>query len=372
MTAPNPEPEPRHVRALWIGAGGAVVAALLGVFGPHDGSVWRTPAVLQERVETALHLIGAPGVAVEMRGQEALLHGVLGEAEAVEAAMNAALRAAGPGGAWAGGVTGVDISDLRVGPAAAPFTWRVRKQGREVVLSGSAPSEHAREELLAAAAAAFPNAEAPVDEMNLAGGAPSADWLDVAREAIVQLGVLGSGEARFSGDHIVLIGEGTAETAALLRAHYENAPASYDVRVDVAVAGAAGPLHGLEFGAGDAEACEQAFARLMSQNVIQFETGSAAIDSSSQALLDTLASVALRCDRFSIQAAGHTDNLGARAVNMELSRRRAEAVTAYLAAQGVAADRLSAVGFGADRPVASNATEAGRGANRRIEFDVSG
>jgi OOP family OmpA-OmpF porin len=255
---------------------------------------------------------------------------------------------------------------------ASPFTWRVRKQGRVVVLSGSAPSERAREALLAAAAAAFPNAEAPVDDMTLAGGAQSANWLAVARDAIAQLGALGSGEARFSDGHIVLIAEGTAATAAAARAHYESMAAPYSVRVDVAVAGQAGPLRGLEFGAGDAEACTQAFADLMTQNVIQFETGSAAIDSSSQALLDTLASVALRCDRFSIQASGHTDNQGSRGVNMELSRRRAEAVTAYLAAQGVAADRLSAVGYGPDRPVASNSTEAGQGANRRIEFDVSG
>jgi OOP family OmpA-OmpF porin len=82
--------------------------------------------------------------------------------------------------------------------------------------------------------------------------------------------------------------------------------------------------------------------------------------------------VALRCDRFSIEVAGHTDSLGGRDLNMELSARRAEAVAAYLAGQGVARARLSARGYGPDRPRVSNATPEGQAANRRIEFNVAG
>jgi OOP family OmpA-OmpF porin len=110
----------------------------------------------------------------------------------------------------------------------------------------------------------------------------------------------------------------------------------------------------------------------MERNVINFETGSAQIDRESQRLLDNLVSVALRCDRFMIEIAGHTDNVGPRAANLDLSRRRAQAVLAYLAGQGVARDRLSAQGYGPDRPRASNATAVGQAANRRIEFNVTG
>ena len=121
---------------------------------------------------------------------------------------------------------------------------------------------------------------------------------------------------------------------------------------------------------GGAEACENAFGRLMERNVINFATGDAAIAPSSRQTLNARPPSALRCDRFSIEVAGHTDNVGAREVNMELSRRRADAVAAYLAGQGVARWRLTARGYGPDRPRSSNATETGQAANRRIEFYV--
>jgi OOP family OmpA-OmpF porin len=110
----------------------------------------------------------------------------------------------------------------------------------------------------------------------------------------------------------------------------------------------------------------------MERNVINFAEGSAALAPASRTVLNALASVALRCDRFSIEVAGHTDNTGDRTSNMDLSRRRADAVAAYLAGQGVARARLSAHGYGPDRPRSSNATPAGQAANRRIEFYVSG
>jgi len=120
------------------------------------------------------------------------------------------------------------------------------------------------------------------------------------------------------------------------------------------------------------EACARAFDRLMERNVINFPSGSATIDPSSRRLLDALASVALRCDRFTIEVAGHTDNSGAPDMNMQLSQARADAVAAYLGEQGVARPRLTARGYGSARPRADNATAAGQAANRRIEFNVSG
>ncbi|MDZ7594823.1 MAG: OmpA family protein [Thiobacillus sp.] len=69
-----------------------------------------------------------------------------------------------------------------------------------------------------------------------------------------------------------------------------------------------------------------------------------------------------------IEVAGHTDSMGSDAYNMRLSKQRAEAVRNFLISRGVAADRLTAKGYGEAQPVADNATEEGRFKNRRVEL----
>lgn len=65
---------------------------------------------------------------------------------------------------------------------------------------------------------------------------------------------------------------------------------------------------------------------------------------------------------------GHTDNVGTPASNKTLSEARAKSVVSALVGQGIAADRLSPVGYGKDKPVADNGTEEGRAKNRRVEL----
>ncbi|MCB1832791.1 MAG: OmpA family protein, partial [Geminicoccaceae bacterium] len=65
---------------------------------------------------------------------------------------------------------------------------------------------------------------------------------------------------------------------------------------------------------------------------------------------------------------GHTDSTGATDYNQGLSERRAQSVLDYLTGKGVEAERLTAVGFGENRPIASNDTEEGRAQNRRVEI----
>jgi len=86
--------------------------------------------------------------------------------------------------------------------------------------------------------------------------------------------------------------------------------------------------------------------------------------------LNALAGVAMRCKTGRIEIDGYTDSQGAEDFNLALSKARAEAVAAFLAKAGVDAGRLSAVGYGAARPVASNDSEVGRALNRRIEILV--
>jgi outer membrane protein OmpA-like peptidoglycan-associated protein len=86
-----------------------------------------------------------------------------------------------------------------------------------------------------------------------------------------------------------------------------------------------------------------------------------------QAVADALqATEAIR--KISIE--GHTDGQGTPAYNLDLSRRRAESVKAWLIAHGVAAERIEASGFGDTKPLTTNKTAAGRAANRRVEFVI--
>ncbi len=105
---------------------------------------------------------------------------------------------------------------------------------------------------------------------------------------------------------------------------------------------------------------------------IQFVSGSSTLTSGSKTELNKLVKI-LNQDYPEIKVAieGHTDNTGKADKNQVLSEKRAESVKAYLVSKKVAAERLSTAGFGADQPIADNATAAGKAKNRRVTFKVS-
>lgn len=118
------------------------------------------------------------------------------------------------------------------------------------------------------------------------------------------------------------------------------------------------------------DVCQAIFRELLTTYTIEFESDSAVIGSHSLPLLDALASTAGRCPDARIEIVGHADMSGEQQMNIDLSIMRAEAVMAVLIDKGIAAERLSAVGYGSALPVASNAAAEGRARNRRIEFNV--
>ncbi|MDD2924933.1 OmpA family protein [Rhodoferax sp.] len=101
---------------------------------------------------------------------------------------------------------------------------------------------------------------------------------------------------------------------------------------------------------------------------ILFDTGKASIKPQSEALLKEVLTVLTNDKALNLAIEGHTDNVGNAKANAELSRRRAEAVVAYLVAHGIQAQRLKASGKGDSVPVADNRTEDGRARNRRVEL----
>ncbi|MBW2460421.1 MAG: OmpA family protein [Deltaproteobacteria bacterium] len=100
---------------------------------------------------------------------------------------------------------------------------------------------------------------------------------------------------------------------------------------------------------------------------ILFNTGHATIQEQSFPRLDRVVEYLTHRLSAGIRISGHTDNVGNPRGNQRLSEARAEAVRAYLISHGIDAGRVEAVGYGDQRPVASNDTEDGRRRNRRIE-----
>jgi outer membrane protein OmpA-like peptidoglycan-associated protein len=104
---------------------------------------------------------------------------------------------------------------------------------------------------------------------------------------------------------------------------------------------------------------------------ITFRTDSADLNAQFYKVLDGVAQVAKKYDRTIIEVAGHTDSTGTAEYNRQLSQRRASSVADYLSTRGVAQVRIMTAAGGEDHPIASNATEQGRAANRRVEVTLS-
>jgi len=102
---------------------------------------------------------------------------------------------------------------------------------------------------------------------------------------------------------------------------------------------------------------------------LEFDLGKATIRAKSYATLNKVAALLIE-KNFSLKLAGHTDNTGSMALNLRLSKERAESIKAYLVSQGANASRIEATGYGPNQPIASNKTADGRQKNRRVEFTL--
>ncbi|UYZ63900.1 OmpA family protein [Hymenobacter weizhouensis] len=107
-------------------------------------------------------------------------------------------------------------------------------------------------------------------------------------------------------------------------------------------------------------------------NNVQFEQGQAVLLPSSLPALNQLVALLTTNPTMTIELRGHTDNVGDPQKNVVLSEQRVAAVKAYLVGRGIAEGRITGLGFGGAQPRASNAQEATRQLNRRVEFRVTG
>lgn len=101
---------------------------------------------------------------------------------------------------------------------------------------------------------------------------------------------------------------------------------------------------------------------------IHFDFDRATIKRDSFPILDAVVEVLEQNPKIRIEIQGHTDNRGAPAYNKKLSDKRAASVMKYLIAKGIDPSRLTSIGYGMERPIVKNDTEANRALNRRVQF----
>ena len=126
----------------------------------------------------------------------------------------------------------------------------------------------------------------------------------------------------------------------------------------------------IQAGQAKVESMPDHVVRITMTNQTAFDTNSSTIKPGFDSTMDKLADVVVRYGKTTLVVVGHTDNVGSDSYNQKLSERRAAAVAQYFEGRRVNPVRLSVSGKGESSPVASNASEAGRQQNRRVEIYV--
>lgn len=121
----------------------------------------------------------------------------------------------------------------------------------------------------------------------------------------------------------------------------------------------------------DQDGCPIGGQNILSLTGVNFAFDKAVLTSEAEMILDEAVALLQETDDvLEVRVEGHTDSIGSEQYNMNLSQRRAEAVINYLVDNGVSGTQLIPVGMGEGFPVANNDTDAGRAANRRVDFVV--
>jgi len=318
----------------------------------------------------------ADGAAVAVSGRDVTLTGEVASEEA-RLRLLAAVR----------GVRGVRIVHDRLTvaggvPADASAAFALDADGAGLVARGVVPSEAARAALMARLRAAFAGRDVR-DALTVQDGA-AFDWDPALAALLPTLGGVTAPALRVEGGTVVLRGtvpddatrdrvEAAARAALLapftLRSELavgEGTSATTDTTADTTAAG--GQVEASGSTDADVLGAEGALREALSIGQVEFTSGTATLTPQSRAILDRAAAVFVRFPSVRAEVQGHTDSQGNAAANLALSQRRADAVEAYLVGKGVSADALTPRGFGADEPVADNATAEGRARNRRVVF----
>ena len=194
-------------------------------------------------------------------------------------------------------------------------------------------------------------------------------WPGRVLAGVEALATLHEGKLRVTPEEVAVEGWGLDENVADAVSTLLAAKVGDDAVVDVSFNAEAAAA--LQMAARPRpEICADEIGAILDAGSIHFDAGSATILPVSRGVIAAIADVLRGCPGANFEIGGHTDLQGSAEANQRLSDERSQAVLAALQAEDLPLVGLRARGFGADDPVADNASQTGRAANRRIEFTL--
>jgi OOP family OmpA-OmpF porin len=243
-----------------------------------------------------------------------------------------------------------------------PANFHARLEAGTLLLRGSLPEAGARDRIVERARAAYDPAHVRVlDQLSVDGRIAAPPWVSQLPAVLPVLGQMqGVRSVMIDGRFLVLSGvvESEEVKSTILRTVSPLRSLGLQLEDHMTVAAAAaGP------------SLQARLNDLLSRTQIEFDSNQASLTARGRAAMDRLVPVLTQAPHASIEIGGHTDAFGAADYNKDLSQRRAEAVKDYLTSHGVTHE-LTAVGYGATKPLAAGLSRAALQRNRRIELHV--
>jgi len=248
-------------------------------------------------------------------------------------------------------------------PVVPEFIATLSPEG-QVLIRGRVNSETTRDTVNSFAKARF-SSDAVHVTARVAEGLPKG-WPLRVLTALEALSYLSNGAVTVTPDTLAVQGNTGRKSASAEISQFlsEKLGGSEQFSIEVTYKAALDPVAGLP----TPDECEAEIAAVQAGRKINFEPGSANIDSAGAAIMDDIAEILKRCGEIRMEIGGHTDSQGREEMNEQLSEERARAVLNELRLRRVLTSSIDAKGYGESKPIADNATEDGRETNRRIEF----
>ena len=247
-------------------------------------------------------------------------------------------------------------------PTVLPYDLVLRSDGAHLTLAGDVPDDAQTSRLVDLAGKRFAVADVK-DTLARGGRSAPPDWSAAAAAALEALVLLEHGEARLGALRVDLDGVAAdrglrARTRRLLQ---RGLPASFTSSTNIALVTLADAAPA---------SCQTQLDSLLAAAGVEFDNGSTALRTDSAPVLVEIVEIVQGCAPARFEVAGHTDDRGDPEKNLRLSEARAQAVMNYLIEHGVAADRVTARGYGEARPLVRGTSPEARARNRRIEIRV--